>query len=344
MHLPAVTFAVLAVAWTLVAHVVACEAGQGTFRVTSYNVLGWPWPFAPGRSRLAEIGRMLREERPPADVVVLQEAGLAASNDLRARSGYPWSARGPGNCEMVAADVKRLRPRRVPSPRRSHLRRHRAPCRNVGSGLMILSRHPISQVRAMPFSRFDCAGWDCLANKGLLLVRVHPPGLPFPIQVVTTHMQAGASRDAVRLRQIQTLADFLAKQATLRLPLILAGDVNLDPSRAHFDRFADGIDLRSTGRACANDPRCALDPRYPEARYWSNTNDQQFFRDGAGIRLRPSSMTRRFYVRRADGTLAEGLWEKAWNGYGAPPPGAPAEDGDALSDHPTLEATYSVEW
>jgi hypothetical protein len=211
---------------------------------------------------------------------------------------------------------------------------------------MILSRHPISHVRSVPFSRFDCGGADCFANKGVLLARIHPPDLPFPVQVVTTHMQAGASRDAVRGRQIEAIGELLAKEATPRLPLVLAGDVNLDPTRQHFDRFADQIDLRSTGRACAADPSCTLDPRYPEDRYWRNTNDQQFFRDGTGIRLRPRSMTRRFYVRGTDGVPQEAMWEKAWNGYGAPPPGAPAmaDDGGALSDHPTLEATYSIGW
>ena len=46
----------------------------------------------------------------------------------------------------------------------------------VGSGLQILSDYPILRVRRMAFPAFACAGYDCLANKGALLVTVRLPG------------------------------------------------------------------------------------------------------------------------------------------------------------------------
>ncbi len=35
-----------------------------------------------------------------------------------------------------------------------------------------------------------CAGFDCLANKGVMMVHVDLPGLPEGLDIVNTHMNA----------------------------------------------------------------------------------------------------------------------------------------------------------
>jgi endonuclease/exonuclease/phosphatase family metal-dependent hydrolase len=62
------------------------------------------------------------------------------------------------------------------------------------SGLVILSDYPVVDVQRTPYSRFACAGFDCLANKGILLIKVAVPGLSEPLTIVDTHMNSrGAS-------------------------------------------------------------------------------------------------------------------------------------------------------
>ncbi len=42
----------------------------------------------------------------------------------------------------------------------------------LGSGLQLLSDYPILAVRRAPFPAYACAGYDCLANKGILMALV----------------------------------------------------------------------------------------------------------------------------------------------------------------------------
>ena len=60
----------------------------------------------------------------------------------------------------------------------------------LNSGLTILSNFPIEERSSQPFYRGACGGYDCLANKGILLVAITIPGVPEPIEIFTTHMNS----------------------------------------------------------------------------------------------------------------------------------------------------------
>ena len=104
----------------------------------------------------------------------------------------------------------------------------------VGSGLQILSDYPILRVRRTVFPAFDCAGFDCLANKGALLVRIAPPGAAYPVDILTTHLNSrrasGAPDDRsiyAYVQQVALLTDFIRREHDPQYPLIVAGDFNV---------------------------------------------------------------------------------------------------------------------
>lgn len=177
--------------------------------VLTYNVRGLPWPVALGRGgALREIGKelagMRREGRQP-DVVLIQEGFRSEMAELVKLSGYRFWVKGPSR----GAGQGKL----------------------TNAGLHVLSDAPIVDVRAAVYR--SCAGWDCLANKGVMLVRLAPDGGP-EIEVVNTHMNSrNASRAlpaealAAHNRQTEQLIDFLQRERDPGAPLLVGGDFNV---------------------------------------------------------------------------------------------------------------------
>lgn len=103
----------------------------------------------------------------------------------------------------------------------------------IGSGLLLLSRHPILASGAYAYRRAD--GDDTIANKGATFLRVSIQGLPGPLDVFYTHMQAvysdgrGATAHAAQLAE---LAAWMKEVRDPDHPAILAGDLNFDGMRA----------------------------------------------------------------------------------------------------------------
>jgi endonuclease/exonuclease/phosphatase family metal-dependent hydrolase len=101
----------------------------------------------------------------------------------------------------------------------------------LGSGLFVLSRHPI---QILDETRFDkCEGFDCFASKGSLLIEVSLPGEK-TYQVVNTHLQAGAQNGSLRLGQLEKIRQQLNKFKKVNVPQLLAGDLNIDFSDPEF--------------------------------------------------------------------------------------------------------------
>ncbi len=69
----------------------------------------------------------------------------------------------------------------------------------MGGGLHILSDDPLARVEHLAFAH--CAGYDCLANKGVMLVNVAVPGIPGGLDVVNTHMNSKAAAKATGLKE-----------------------------------------------------------------------------------------------------------------------------------------------
>jgi hypothetical protein len=66
------------------------------------------------------------------------------------------------------------------------------------SGLWVLSNHPIDWVKSHAY-RY-CAGLDCLANKGVMLVSDPCPGLPTPVEIADTHLNSNGASGVPRKR------------------------------------------------------------------------------------------------------------------------------------------------
>lgn len=295
----------------------------------TYNVHGLPWPIASGRSEdLARIGErlaLLRERGEQPSVVVLQEAFTAEAARIGAIGGYAYSATGPSAGE------------RDPIPPAPAERALKATARLLkgetagkweGSGLRLFSDFPVLSVKRMAFPDGDCAGFDCLANKGVLLVTLDVPGKG-PVQIATTHLNSRAasgvpdSRSIVAYRrQVELLDGFLRREADPARPLILAGDFNVGDAPGRRPALAERVeDLKAAQggqggeglRACAAQGQV---DRPDEADYIiRRSRDFQFFYSGRSARLTA---------------------ERAAVPFGREP------DGTALSDHFGFMVRYRI--
>ena len=254
----------------------------------TYNVRGLPWPLALNRARaLREIGRELaalrREGRQP-DVVLIQEGFRAEVATLVRESGYHYWAQGPGRAERTPFEGVIVR---------AHdMLKGEGLGKLYGGGLHVLSDAPILEVRTAAYN--NCAGFDCLANKGAMLVRVQPEWSPTPIDVVNTHLNSRRASGAPRSRtlpvhhgQTQELAAFLDANRETANPLLVGGDFNIrnSPQRYYFDALERPYTVVSEfcsqpGSGCGeNAADAAAEP-------WLRTQDLQGFGQGL-VRVRP---------------------------------------------------------
>jgi endonuclease/exonuclease/phosphatase family metal-dependent hydrolase len=267
---------------------------QWLIKVLAFNIHG----LAGDRGQYKAIGEALAARRGQGeqpDLVLLQEAFLAVPDPLREKAAYPHEARGP------PATDQRL----------------------VDSGLIALSDHPIlsSQHRAYT----DCEAEDCAANKGLLVIEIQPPGMPEPLLVATTHMQAQSEWDEARRQQMDEAAAFLETLGYRSLSSIFAGDFNTKPNRASYDHFLGLTPYADVGRFCLDTPAvCTVElddaGEADLGDVWEGTNDRHYFFAAAssGYTIEPVYLTRNF-TERYNGT-------------------------DHYSDHWGYEVHYRLSW
>ncbi|WP_098104359.1 endonuclease/exonuclease/phosphatase family protein [Novosphingobium sp. PC22D] len=199
---------------------------SGEFDVLTYNVKGMPWPLAQGRPAAlgAIAGRLarMRAERRQPQVVLLQEAFTPEAKAIGRLAGYRYVVEGayvrgaPGDGEMAG---------------RSWRLGETVPAM-LDSGLIVLSDYPVRRVSRAAFPAAACAGYDCLAAKGVLVVELELPG-GRTLAVATTHFNSRGASAAPRsrtadayARQSRFLADYLARVRESGMPLVLAGDFN----------------------------------------------------------------------------------------------------------------------
>jgi endonuclease/exonuclease/phosphatase family metal-dependent hydrolase len=216
------------------AFVATARAYDNTLSVLTYNVEGAPWPFALDRPQAfvriaARLRALRRDGRSPA-VAVFQEAFTADAQAIGRAAGYRYVVEGPGPAEINAAP---------PASADIHFAADarwwlgETQGKLLDSGLLILSDYPIVRIRRMTFPAFACAGYDCLANKGALLVTVRIPGAPAPVDIITTHLNsrhnshAGDARSLYAYaREAAFLSAFINRWHDPAYPLIVAGDFN----------------------------------------------------------------------------------------------------------------------
>lgn len=288
-----------------------------TLSVMSYNLEGLIWPARTGRGPFLaaitqEFARMEAAGDLP-DVIVFQEA--FSTDALRTAASTPHANLGLGPRAPTRSGLPKSRD---PVLRKRNYLRGEWGIRFMGSGLAIASRYPIVAQFSQPFGPTSCAGWDCLANKGVLLVRIVVPGLPDPVEIVTTHMNAqGASKAppekhlAAHNAQSAELADFLDKFSTPQSPLVLAGDFNMRRSPARLEAFEQQNGYQLARRYCLEAetertvPGCDIRLSFDGDAPWLDTQDLQIFDDGTRIALRPIRIEAWFDGEDAGGKLSD---------------------------------------
>uniref|UniRef100_B0T539 Endonuclease/exonuclease/phosphatase n=1 Tax=Caulobacter sp. (strain K31) TaxID=366602 RepID=B0T539_CAUSK len=292
--------------------------------VMTYNVEGLPWPVRSGRgSKLKEIGRQLaglREKGLEPDVVLLQEGFRAEVDDLIELSGYPYVAKGPRKKQRDGSQLtKEDRPR---YKRVKYRRKGEGWGKWGSSGLWVLSNHPIRWVKSHAYHY--CAGLDCLANKGVMLVSLDVPGLPVPVEIADTHLNSkgasGVPRNRNRIAhhlQAEELGRFMGTDRTPGAPLIVGGDFNVMHAPDRFDYVMQRYPFEVVSQVCFQvpdscDAKISADGDAP----WLDTQDLIGFKQGDRVGIRPILVEARF-----DGS---------------------ATGGPVLSDHDAYEVTFRL--
>jgi len=306
--------------------------GVSELSVLTYNVEGLPWPVRTGRDAdLARITQRLQELRRTGaqpHVILLEEAFSDAARAIPTKAGYRYIADGPAASDASA-------PATLPADRaflaEASFFSGEKWGKWRGSGLRIASDYPILSVKRAAYPAYACAGMDCLANKGVLLVTVAVPGAAQPVAIVATHMNsrraAGVSFErsfyAYR-RQVDFLTDFVRTNVASGMPLIVAGDFNAgqEPQRRAYllreaETWRSAAPVQAALDTCFQArPRCTTengaDLRFSQQR----GRDWQLFASGGTESLALKSMCALF-------------------GHDT--------QGRMLSDHVGYAATYQVE-
>ena len=281
-----------------------------TLDVLTYNIEGLQWPARSGRApslrRIGEILSTLNASGHAPDLVLFQEAFSSAAIRSVKASGYPYMAGGPSRTQRSIDST------RVKKPGRPPWLKGELGIRFAGSGLVIASRYPIQTIMSDPYSRKTCAGFDCLSNKGVVMVRVAVPGLPSPVDVASTHMNAQRASKvrerrhlAAHRAQVRELRLFLDRYHDARNPLILGGDFNMRGSTARFETFRRYVPLTLVHEYCVTLPECDVALSWDGDEPWMDTQDLQLFSSSATISVRPIRVEAMFDGSRGSPRLSD---------------------------------------
>ncbi len=278
----------------------------GELAVLTYNVKGLPWPAAGNRNEaLAQIGQRLaamRRQGTQPGVVVLQEAFTLEAKAISRTAGYAWHVEGPGSRPEPG------------NPDGGSWFFGEMQAALLDSGLAVLSDYPVLAVRRAAFPSGACAGFDCLAAKGVLLVTIDVPGTG-PVTVAATHLNsrkasgvAFGRANAAYARQAAFLGEMLQQRQLSPEPMILAGDFNRGdrPSRiaaleAVLDPATDALErLADAGRLDGPD-------RSDFATIRRRGRDIQFASDGQTMRIEPVAAQVPFGTEADGATLSDHL-------------------------------------
>ena len=200
--------------------------------VSTHNVEDLPCPVACGRSKAAvEIGYRLAEMRKQniqSHVVLLQEAFRKSAENINREAKYPHIVYGPD---------KAPKPDTYPISEKFHREKSWIKGESAkplfNSGLTILSDYPIIDVKRVAFPRGMCAGYDCLASKGILIAWIQVPEIDEPVAFVTTHLNSRKSSyvsksrsDEAHYHQVKMLQRVIEKKIDSNTTVVIGGDFN----------------------------------------------------------------------------------------------------------------------
>lgn len=271
----------------------------------TYNVKGLPWPVALDRpARLARIGSELaalrREGRHP-QILVLQEAFVQEAKAIGGAAGYRYVAYGPTAAMAPQPSQPSLGPDFVAAA---------SPLKGEGlgkvldGGLVIFSDYPIEDSAAIAFPQDACAGFDCLAAKGVQLARIRVPGQREPLTLVNTHLNADVSSSGVGIErtdaafawQYAAIQRLVARHVKPDELAIFAGDFNIGPGSERWMRAqAIGMPLSGAREALDDSVERGIVNRVDAAAAKAILNkriDRIYYRFGAstGVSLRRLSV------------------------------------------------------
>lgn len=294
-----------------------------TLSVLTYNIEGLGWPARSGRAKqLREIGQRLAAMRASGaspDVVMFQEMFSGAAKKAVVATGYPAIVTGPRRITRPQGSTGEA------LPGKAKFKHGEVGLRFTGSGLAVASRYPIVHTEKRAYGRRSCAGFDCMANKGIVMARIAIPGVPTPIDIYNTHMNSrGASRaPAARNleahdRQALEASEFISRTHDDDFPIVFGGDFNMRHSEPRWENFSRYQSLTLVHRVCA-DPRshCDVHMSWDGDEPWMDTQDLQFFWKGDRVSIRPIRV------------------EAVFDG---------GSTGPTLSDHDGFLVTYELEW
>ena len=313
------------------APLIAAERRSGrastTVSVLTYNVEGLPWPARRKRGpQLREIARQLaalRTTNEAPDIVLVQEAFSLEAALIGDRAGYLNHVPGPA--------ARERRPPTSPDADRALTSRRKLTKgerfgRFLPSGLYVLSDYPIIAVGRQPFRSRECAGYDCLANKGIMHARIMIPGAPAALDVFNTHLNsrgsAGVSTErslkAHRL-QVNEISRYIEQRWDRENAVLFGGDFNMRNAPARFEHFAETTPHRLVHQHCLSrmskcDVRLSWDGDEP----WMDTQDLQGFQSGGRLTVEPIRV--------------EAMFDEPWR------------KGKPLSDHDGLLVVYRLSW
>jgi endonuclease/exonuclease/phosphatase family metal-dependent hydrolase len=271
--------------------------GSTEIKVLTYNIKGLP--LVTNLDRLERIGEILAERRShgeESDIVLLQEAYVGQSRQLRQRAGYRHMLVGAEGQRGIFTN---------------------------SSGLEMLSNFAITASYSRLFD--ECAFPECFISKGIVGATLEIPGVPVPVQVFNTHLQADSRNDEVRRQQIETIADFLGGLSFGAQPAIFGGDFNFKPRHDSYTKFMRKLPLMEVGYLCLQAAlgNCEVEIGTNGVTdwndVWKSSHDRQFYYQPANGRLRiePVRLIRNF--------------TKQWRG-------------EFLSDHWGYEVHYRISW
>ncbi len=285
--------------------------------IMTYNIEGLTWPARSGRAPFLqkineELIRMESSGLLP-DVIVFQEAFSSTALRTAAASPHPVFALGPKRRSKSS-----FAKTEDPDLSRRNILRGEWGLKVFGSGLAVASRFPVSEVAEEPFGPRSCAGWDCLSNKGMLLIRVHLPGYSTPLEIVTTHMNSQRSSGVSQTKQAAShrvqsaqLASFIDQYSLDASPLVIAGDFNMRGSPERFEEFERQNGFMLARRHCLENNKsepetsCEIAMSWDGDEPWMDTQDLQIFDDGVDIKIRPVMLEAWFDGEDSGGKLSD---------------------------------------
>lgn len=190
----------------------ASRSEAKTIKAITYNVWGLPYPISKRIGRFSLIRKLL--PKFDADVIALQETFTRKARQSAKMKSYPYKVYGPGPSFL-----------------------------NFSSGLVIMSRHPIIETKKITFNQ--CQGWDCFANKGVVMARVRIDNEE--IDFYSTHLNAEGEDEGPRFFQLRDLMEFVKDNSTGR-KFVLLGDFNFPDSSFLYQLLTFELQLNDSHR------------------------------------------------------------------------------------------------